>query len=293
MVPLALAGAAAFACSYERLVWAPSSDTDPPYFSVWSGRKQGWIDHGGRWVNFEPESVARARDSLTPFQDGGFFGYSRQGRVVLPPRFLAAGEFHEERAAVVLEGPCIPPDAGLCGLPSILPPSGRLSSSVPRPDVPACLYTFIDEAGEVVGTGKFRRAADFHQGMAAIFLDGFWGYVDRDLSVRVEPRFRAAGDFSEGLAAVSDSATYFYIDPTGRAAIQGPFDWADQFHEGLAVVYRNERAHYIDRSGRQAVPGIYAHAAQFFHGLANVQLLDGRLAYIERTGHVVFQWKRR
>jgi hypothetical protein len=36
---------------------------------------------------------------------------------------------------------------------------------------------------------------------------------------------------------------------------------------------------------------VYLHAGRFFHGLANVQLKDRKLAYIDRTGRVVYRWK--
>src|SRR5262249_28224159 len=148
----------------------------------------------------------------------GLVGYRRDGNMIIAPRFLAAGEFHEGRAGVVLEGPCIPPGAGLCGAPMILPAAAKPSNVTPlealtgrwRPTAPECQYTFINEAGEVVGPAKFTQVRDFHEGAAADRLNGLWGYVDQDLSVPVEPQFRAAEDFSEGLAAVSDFAEFYY-----------------------------------------------------------------------------------
>ncbi len=283
------------------LVWEPSSDADPPYFSVWSGPNPGWIDSSGRRVHFEPEGPPINPDLLSPLKEGDLFGYVRQGKMVIPPRFLDAGEFHEGRASVVIEGPCIPPGAGFCGGPLILPSSARPSSVSPldvmagrwHPTAPACRYTFINEAGDTVKPAMFQQVRDFHEGVAAIRLNEHWGYVDQNLSLAVEPRFQNVSDFSEGLAAVFDSARLSYIDRTGRVVIAGPFDNANDFHEGLAVVYRNKAAYYIDRSGRRAVPGTYVNAGRFFHGLANVRFRDGRLAYIDRKGRVVYQWKPR
>ena len=36
---------------------------------------------------------------------------------------------------------------------------------------------------------------------------------------------------------------------------------------------------------------MYTHAGRFFHGLANVAFGNGRLAYINRSGRVVYGWK--
>jgi hypothetical protein len=281
------------------LVWEPSSDADPAYFSIWSGPKQGWIDRAGRRIHFEPEQAPREPDRLTPFRRDQLFGYMRQLNMIVPSRFLEAGGFHEGRARVVLEGPCIPPDAGVCGAPMTLPSviirhtNTRLTMEKVPLTVPACQYTFINEAGDVVGPTKFEEVKDFHEGIAAVRMNELWGYVDRDLSVLVEPRFRSAGDLSGGLAVVRGSSASFYVDRTGQVAIPGPFDEAGEFHEGLAVVYRNGLASYIDKTGRQAVPGLYANSGRFFHGLGNVRRRDGRLAYIDRNGRVVYQWKER
>jgi hypothetical protein len=234
-----------------------------------------------------------------PFQEGALFGYSRSGKTVIPPRFLDAGEFHEGRARVILEGPCVPPGGGLCGGPVVLPRTAVPRSVSPldvqsgrwRPDAPPCRYTFVDTRGDVAGSPLFDEAADFSEGLAAVRVGELWGYVDKNLSFLIAPRFRRASVFSEGMAAVLGVEGYSYIDRSGSVIIAGPFESAREFHEGVAVVYRNKRASYIDRTGRHAVPGVYLHAGRFFHGRANVQFRDGSLAYIDRTGRVVYRWK--
>lgn len=127
--------------------------------------------------------------------------------------------------------------------------------------------------------------------MAAVWIDGLWGYVDDSLSLTIPPQFRMAAHFSEGLAAVLDARGYSYIDRNSRLIIPGPFDSAGEFHEGVAVVYRDQKAYYIDKKGVPAVPDTYAHAGRFFHGVANVILNDGSSAYIDRAGKVVYKAK--
>ena len=118
VLPLILSGSIALACSDASFVWEPLTDTDPPYYSVLAGEKRGWIDRSGKRIRFEPERPVSDPDRLTPFQDGDFFGYSRNGRTVIPPQFLEAGEFQEGRALVTLQGPCRPAGGGLAVVPS-------------------------------------------------------------------------------------------------------------------------------------------------------------------------------
>ena len=296
---LIVIGPVAIACSYARFVWEPTSESDPPYYPIWTGRKQGWIDRSGRRIRFEPVPPANDPDRLAPFQDSDLFGYSRRGNVVIPPRYLDAGEFHEGRARVVLKGPCVPAGGGLCGGPVVLPRTAVPRSVPPldvqsrrwRPSVPPCSYTFIDTLGEIARSTVFDDAADFSEGLAAVLIGKTWGYADKNLSVLIAPRFQMASAFSEGLAAVLGVDGFSYIDGAGSVIIAGPFESADEFHEGVAVVYGNQSAWYIDRTGQRAVPSVYAHAGRFFHGRANVQFIDGTLAYIDRAGRVLSRWK--
>jgi hypothetical protein len=266
---------------------------------VESGQKQGWIDRSGKRIRFEPTPPASDADRLVPFAEGDLIGYSQRGKVVIAPRYLDAADFQEERARVVLEGPCVPADAGLCGGPVLLPASAvprsvsRLAilSGRWRPSAPTCRYTFVDTFGEIAGSTQFDYAAHFKEGLAAVRVGKVWGYVDKNLSLVIAPRFSSASAFSEGLAAVLGADGFSYIDRMGTVIIAGPFKYAGEFHNGLAAVYRNQRAWYIDRVGNQAFPGVYAHAGRFFHGRANVQFADGTLAYIDEAGRVVYRWK--
>jgi hypothetical protein len=282
------------------VVWEPLSDADPPYYSIWGGPEERWIDRSGKLVPFRPQPKGDDPNRLVPFREGDYLGYRRDGRTVIAPRFLQAGEFHEGRASVVLDGPCVPSGGGLCGGPVLLPTSAVPRSVTPvdrvsgrwRPTAPPCQYTFINESGEVVGSSGFEDTADFREGLVAVRINRLWGYVDKNLSVVIEPQFKWAAAFSEGFAAVESAAGYSYIDRTGAVRIRGPFESAGSFHEGLAAVSQNGKAHYRDRDGLLVVPGVYIHAGRFFHGLANVRMLDGTMAYIDRKGRVVYRWKR-
>ena len=145
---------------------------------------------------------------------------------------------------------------------------------------------------EIAGSTVFDDAADFSEGLAAVLIGKTWGYADQNLSVLIAPRFQTASAFSEGLAAVLGVDGFSYIDGAGSVIIAGPLESADEFHEGVAVVYRTKAPGTLTGQD-SSVPGVYAHAGRFFHGRANVQFIDGTLAYIDRTGRVLYRWKSR
>ncbi len=81
------------------------------------------------------------------------------------------------------------------------------------------------------------------------------GYDDTKTAVqRIPPRFEIAERFSEGLAAVRVNGAYGYIDSTGKMAIVPRFEAAGSFLGGYAEVRLNAASGIIDRTGRLVVP---------------------------------------
>lgn len=81
------------------------------------------------------------------------------------------------------------------------------------------------------------------------------GYIDAETeSERIQQRFEVAEPFSQGLAAVRVDGLYGYIDPTGRMVIAPRFEAAGSFAGGYAEVRMNDASGIIDRSGRLVIP---------------------------------------
>ena len=56
----------------------------------------------------------------------------------------------------------------------------------------------------------------FSDGLAAVQLNGYWGYIDKSFSVVIKPVYSIAGEFHEGKAVVrSDGGDFAVIDKTG------------------------------------------------------------------------------
>jgi hypothetical protein len=49
---------------------------------------------------------------------------------------------------------------------------------------------------------QFEEAGIFSEGLAAIEINGKWGYIDKSGKLVIEPQFTDAWNFSEGLAPV-------------------------------------------------------------------------------------------
>jgi hypothetical protein len=93
------------------------------------------------------------------------------------------------------------------------------------------------------------------------------GYVER---VSEEPRipkhYEVAQKFSDGLAAVRINGRYGYIDPTGKVVIAPQFEVAGPFTGDYAEVRINGRSGAIDRTGRVVVPAEFDRIVPFTGG---------------------------
>ncbi|MDB5599895.1 MAG: hypothetical protein JWN71_1939 [Xanthobacteraceae bacterium] len=108
-------------------------------------------------------------------------------------------------------------------------------------------------------------AASAQDGANAVGVcDGKFGlcrYVDRQTRQEIIPaRYEEAMPFSEGLAAVSIDGRYGYIDARGEIVIAPKFDLAGEFYQGLAEILVGDKTGVIDRKGDIVVPPIFQRA---------------------------------
>jgi hypothetical protein len=80
------------------------------------------------------------------------------------------------------------------------------------------------------------------------------GYVEKVSGVeRIAPRFEVANPFSEGLAAVRIEGMYGFIDTTGKVVIEPRFQNAGFFTSEYAEIRLDNASGIIDRSGKLVV----------------------------------------
>ena len=105
------------------------------------------------------------------------------------------------------------------------------------------------------------------------------------------------GSFSEGLAAVWKNNKWGFIDKTGNEVILCMYDWIWDFNEGMAAVDIRDNSKtgcesvkmgFIDKAGNEAVPFIYSQVQNFSEGLASITIYDdngsGEWLFVDKTG---------
>jgi WG containing repeat len=224
-----------------------------------TGTRQVYIDKTGNEVielstiptqnsNGFSEGLARFAISVPgkEYLPQGFV--DKTGKVVIEPKFEAAGDFSEGLAAVMFFKP-----------PKVI--------DYEKDDPYEA--GFIDTTGKIVIKPQFEFYRPFSEGLAFVMIRGRIGAIDKTGKVVIRPQFFPAAPkstpywevldyypewnswtFSEGLAVVHRGGRWGYIDKTGKFVIQPLFGQAYNFSGGLALVIVGNRVGYIDKTGR-------------------------------------------
>ena len=113
-------------------------------------------------------------------------------------------------------------------------------------------HSFIDKTGNII-ISNIEDAHDFHEGCAAIKVNGQWGFINKEGETIISCIYNDVSDYSEGLAAVQcDNGLWKYVAKDGYEYIQEKFIYANEFHEGLALVTDiNKQLKAIDKEGKK------------------------------------------
>jgi TonB family protein len=147
-----------------------------------------------------------------------------------------------------------------------------------------------DTRDTIVIPYQFEDADDFYEGLAAVKLEGKWGFIDKTGKMIISNQFELVRNFSDLVCPVRKNNKWYYINKKGKKAIDGYFLMASPFSENLASVKTTTGYGYIDKEGSFAIKAEYEEAGTFYEGLAAVK--DGGLwGYINNQGETVIDFK--
>lgn len=150
-------------------------------------------------------------------------------------------------------------------------------------------YGYKNRAGTLVIPYKYRLGHEFSEGLAAVYDDGKFGFMDEHEKLVIPIMYTGVlFDFSEGLAAVKLNGKWGYIDKKGKEVVPFLYDFSYGFKEGMAAVEQDDKWGFVDNTGKLVIPCMYTSVySSFREGLAPVKHND-KWIYINKTGSQAF-----
>lgn len=187
--------------------------------------KWGYLNSKGEQViEYVFEKAGNFSEGLAPVYAEGKWGYiDKQGNFAIEPAFDEAEKFVKGSALVRKDGKAY----------------------------------FIDKDGMAVKEADiyYTDIYDFCEQMAAVKVDGKYGFINENMELAVEAEFDDYKDFSEGFAVVgkkisgSYDTVYGFVDKSGNWLVEPSFTNAESFKDGLARVWKSGKMGYIDTKG--------------------------------------------
>ncbi|MBR4224353.1 MAG: WG repeat-containing protein [Oscillospiraceae bacterium] len=123
----------------------------------------------------------------------------------------------------------------------------------------------------------------FQEGMIPFSDGGYWGFLDKDGNIAINPNYDDVRPFSDGLARVGissdDKMLYGFIDKDANMVIDTQFDWVSYFHDGIAFVEENGYIGAIDKDGSYVINPQYEPGEIALAGSYGFILIDSGNGY--------------
>jgi len=222
--------------------------------------KWGYIDPSGKIiVPFQFEDAASFSEGKATVLIGERVGFiDRTGTLVIPAQFREARSFSEGMARVAISG--VFPDARMAphkfdfgtGKFGYIDQSGHIVFEMDAVNV--------EEFSEGLAAFQIENQDASPYSSRPSVVTGrtgyIWcGYLDKTGKVAIPPRYQSCGPFAEGLANVFLDGHWQYINSAGEELLSAPYFWVAPFHHGLAAIRDNKNGTgYIDKSGKLIVP---------------------------------------
>lgn len=140
-------------------------------------------------------------------------------------------------------------------------------------------YVMIDTTGKIIGqnfvaiNGYYSR---FSNNRACVQKGFVYGYINKNGKFVIEAKFDEADDFSEGLAAVKMDGKWGFIDTLGNVKIDFKFsNKPNSFMNGRSFIQgTNNKWGIIDTVGNLLIEPIYHQVFNYSGGYAVVSLMD-------------------
>lgn len=153
------------------------------------------------------------------------------------------------------------------------------------------LYGFIDVYGNVHIAPKYTACAEFHDGMAAVFLKGKWGFIDKEENLSVQPYYKEVKHFRQGFAPVKNSKNkWIFIDKEGKQVNSTMYDEFWETQNAKYIVVKNKRWGITTPSGREILAPKYEYIEEINGNLLKIRK-DKKVGVMDYQENIVLYYQ--
>jgi len=225
--------------------------------AVCLGEKWAYIDEEGNFItDYIYRDCGSFHNGRAKVRERSYFGYiDLDGDLACSAQWTQAGDFGNDMAFVTLskDGKSKSYVIDKVGTPIVTLDGGMEGSRYSEKFAAVrrgSEYSFWNIYRTNAFKLTFENARNFSTGLAAVQLQGQWGYINTRGVVVIEPQFDAALDFQNNRAPVRDaSGKWGYIDRTGDLIIPCLYDEAQVFNCDYALVRQGSNWGLVNSSG--------------------------------------------
>jgi hypothetical protein len=249
---------------------------------------------------------------LPVMNDSSMWGYiDTTGKLVIPYQYEMAFNFSEERGmvAISVNGSYRYSFVDVSGkvfggwnFVGAMPYSNGYAVVQYDNKGSGLVWAYLDKAGTLSPPMNFKDIRSFSSGIAAVYKDNGWGFINSNFKEVVRAQYSAIGIFSEGLCAVAlgndTLRRWGYVNTKGHEVTAIGYLQASKFSDHVAAVcieveekemkkiIKKKVYGYIGGNGDFLIPAKYQHAGDFNGGIAKVSL-NGNEFFIDIRGNTI------
>lgn len=297
----------------------------PKYNSItqFSEGRAAIIDHSGFKVMDENGKILTTRPYSyismyqngravfnNPTQQGGFlYGYlDRQGREVIPMRYLSANDFQDNQALVQLAPnrfALIDPVGNYLHIYNYASVNNPGDGLLPFQPTANSKYGYINLEGNTVIPPQYGMALPFSNSRAVVNTasdySNQYGLIDKNGSFIIQPVYNDIFQIGENRAAVGKAinpaqpyagSKYAIADiQTGKLLTDFLYSNISEYKRGYLSVSTGDKTFFLDTNGTPAqnLPTVHGDGTLTFIGELIRATADNRTWYLDRNGKVIWQ----
>ena len=164
---------------------------------------------------------------------------------------------------------------------------------------------FVDSDGRRAFSLAFEEAAPFSEGLAAVKVNGKWGFVNKRGQFVIHPAYERTTRFSEGLAGVRKGSwiggdRWGFIDTSNETIVDFAYTFVDAFSNGLALASQSLIAlesgwtgecGFIDKNGKIVIPFQYYDRISSFREGRALACPNRKWGFLDEEGYPIIEFK--